>query len=269
MPIRKLLAVLVLVGGWLVAPQMTAPAAAANVDFEVHEWNICGSVCYGGSVTPANIVIFAVTSQPRPWSVSLNEVCLSSSQHSKILNALDDLGFHSATFLARISAAGCGGAGFGNAVYAVGTPVSSSQYTFPTSVQDPGQNESRGVVCTKSQGFLGVWQACSTHLVNSLYAYLQEDHLFAVSALGGNMLNIVGGDFNIEPIATDLNKWRADYDEIDEIIPWEATHDDGRKLDYIWAHDSGSTSSPFPVVISPIGAPGDHHYYEGKFRLTV
>lgn len=252
--------------GLLISPQLSEPADAASIDVAVHEWNMCGSVCNGGSQTPANVVIYAVTgANPRPWSVSLNEVCLNSNQYSRMVNYLDDLGYHANYYTAKRSVSGCGGSNFGNVVFAVGPRRSVSTYAFPT--QDGGA-EVRGVVCNLNGGYLGDWQACSTHLDNprnSSTARAQEGELYDVAALGGCRFSIYGGDFNIEPGYSDFNKWRTAYDEIDEAQPWLSTTDSGHKIDYIWARDCGAISSPYAVSRTNI-AESDHHYYSGRFR---
>jgi endonuclease/exonuclease/phosphatase family metal-dependent hydrolase len=267
MLIRPLVAAVVLAGATLISPALTPPASAATLDIAVAEWNMCGAACYNGSTTPADIIYFFVAGQnPRPWLVSLNEVCFNSSQLQRLRGFLDDLGYHDNTYAARQpGVAGCGGAAFGNVVFALGNRVSASTYQFPS--QDSSA-EKRGVVCNINSGFLGNWQACSTHLDNdSGKQFQQVNELFNVMALGGNMLSIVGGDFNMTPGSSQLNQWRSAYDEIDEVSPFSNTTDSHGKIDYIWARDVGNMSSPYAPVTDPIDG-SDHHIYSGRFRIS-
>jgi endonuclease/exonuclease/phosphatase family metal-dependent hydrolase len=268
MLIRPLVAAVVLASAILVSPVLSAPASAATLDIPVAEWNMCGASCYGGSATPADIVDFIIAStDPKPWLVSLTEVCFNSNQLQRMRAFLDDFGYHDNTYAARQpGVAGCGGAAFGNVVFALGNRVSASTYQFPS--QD-GTSEKRGVVCNINTGFLGNWQACSTHLdSDSGVQFQQVNELFNVMSLGGSMLSIVGGDFNMTPGASQLNQWRSAYDEIDEVSPFASTTDAHGKLDYIWARDVGNMSSPYAPVVDPIDAPADHHFYSGRFRIS-
>lgn len=266
MTARHLLAVVLLGGAALVTPGLDAPAAAATVDVPLHQWNICGNICNAGSSAPADVVNATVAAaNPRPWSIALNEVCLNGTQYSRMVNALDDLGYHADSYTARPNVAGCGGTDFGNVVFASGARVSASTYAFPT--QD-GSAEVRGVVCSRNGSAVGEWFACSTHLDNSSLANAQEGELFDVLALAGSTLRVVGGDFNLTPGNGDFNKWRTAYDELDETAPFLPTIDDGRKIDYIWIRDIGDTS---PRAVSSVAHfdVSDHRYYSGRFRLRT
>jgi hypothetical protein len=265
--IRLIVAALLVSAGVLVSPQLAEPADAASVDVPVHEWNTCGAACNFGSQTPANVVYFAVAgANPRPWTIALNEVCLNSNQYSRMVNFLDDLGYHANYYTAARDVSNCGGSNYGNVVFASGPRLAVSTYAY---IEQDGDAETRGVVCNLNGGYLGDWQACSTHLDNprnSSTARIQEGELYNVAALGGCRFAIYGGDFNIDVDYADLDKWRSSYDEIDEVSPWAATTDSGHKIDYSWARDCGAVSSPYAVSTSDI-LESDHHYYGGRFRL--
>jgi hypothetical protein len=275
--IRPLVAAVVLASAILVSPALSAPASAATLDIPVMQWNMCGALSdcgYRGSSAPADIVDYFVgVSNPHPWMLALNEVCFNSNQLQRMRDFLDDFGYHDNTYAARQpgQAANCGGAAFGNVVFALGNRVSASTYRFPENHQD-GTPEKRGVVCNINTGFLGNWQACSVHLDNGNegFQFDQEQDLFNVMALGGNMLSIVGGDFNIPVHTAALDKWRDAYDELDEVDPIAATTDGGLKIDYVWARDIGNMSSPYPPVIDKIDGTNhsDHHILSGRFRIT-
>jgi hypothetical protein len=100
-------------------------------------------------------------------------------------------------------------------------------------------------------------------------AFDQEDDLFNHLAASGDTLRVVGGDYNLTPQIADFDKWRAAYDELDETAPFLPTIDDGRKIDYIWIRDIGDTRPRGSVSSVPFSAVSDHHYYGGRFRLTV
>ncbi|HEX5365946.1 MAG TPA: endonuclease/exonuclease/phosphatase family protein [Acidimicrobiales bacterium] len=242
-----------------------AGAGTGSVDVAAHEWNMCGNVCNAGSAAPADVVVAEVPlAVPRPWTVALTEVCLSGTQHARVVDALDDLGYHAEVYVARSVVAGCGGTPFGNVVLVAGAPVSTTTYAFPT--QD-GSAEVRGVVCSQSTAVAGGWLACATHLDNSAVAAGQEDDLFAHLALAGGTRRVVGGDYNLTPDVADLDKWRAAYDELDEAPPFLPTIDDGRKLDYVWISDAGDTRPHRGTSSRPTGA-SDHRYYRGRFQVS-
>lgn len=270
--VRALLCAVILAGMLVASPPLASPADAATVDIPVHEFNLCGARCNGGSHAPANVVAFAVTGG-RPWSVSLSEVCINATQYGTMVNALDDIGYSPEVYVAHPNAGNCSGLAYGNVAFAIGNRVGSgvSRYSFPS--QDGG-TEIRGVVCAQRTGFFGDWQACSTHLDNARSVALdQEGELYNVAALSGCKLSIYGGDFNIEPEFSDLNKWRSAYDEIDELYPYVGTIKGATpgelpyKIDFIWIRDCGAMSSPYPVGSDVIDV-SDHHYYSGRFRLT-
>jgi hypothetical protein len=263
--VRYLVAVIALAAGVLVSPQVADPAAAALVDIPVHEYNMCGSVCAGGGQVPANEVIFLVTgANPRPWTASLNEVCLNSNQLGRMVNSLDDIGYNASYYNAISNVAGCGGTGFGNAIFAIGPRRTQTYHVF--GAQD-GSAERRGVTCVLNGNFGFDYWACSAHLDNSSVAEIQEDNLYnfvTFNAYLAPYLLIVGGDFNLTPGYSGFNKWRTNYDEIDEFSPYSATIGDGRKIDYIWIRDRGNMSSPYAPVTGNVSS--DHHYYSGRFR---
>lgn len=262
-----LIASLALGTGLFVVGPLAAPALAASVDVPVHEWNMCGAACNGGNQAPANVVVYAVgVSNPRPWSVSLTEVCFTAAQYTSMVNAMDDYGYHPDFYVAKHNVGNCNGVNFGNVVFAVGALVSVSRYEYPS--QEPGDTEERGVVCSVNSGYLGNWRACSTHMDNSSWADNQEVELYNVALFGGCTFSIYGGDFNLEPQLNTFDKWRTAYDEIDEVAPWRATISDGRKIDYLWARDCGAVSSPFAPVVTALPDVSDHFYYSGRFRIT-
>lgn len=276
MPVRHLLATVALAGTLLASPQWADPAAAAVTDIPVNQWNMCGQVCYAGSATPADVVHFAVgIANPRPWTVSLNEVCFNSNQRSRLINTLGDLGYNSFHYTARSSVAGCGGTAFGNLIFAIGPRINQSSTAFAT--QDPNSLERRGVTCVRNGNFGFNHTGCSAHLdnpVNNSIALAQEDQLYNYIkfSISNQAVKLVGGDFNITPDRSDFNKWRTDFDEIDEAQPWQATMDNGQKRDYIWVRDYvGEFTSPYAVGLADIqtGNPeADHHYYSGRFRWS-
>jgi endonuclease/exonuclease/phosphatase family metal-dependent hydrolase len=262
-----------LAAGFLVGPPLTDSAAAAQVDIPVHEWNICGAACFHGAPDPANVVRYIVgASNPSPWSVSLTEVCINTNQYTAMANQLDDWGYHADFYVAKTGVSNCGGTNYGNVVFALGPRLAVDRYKFLS--QEPGATELRGVVCSTAAGFLGDWEACSTHLVNNAsYARIQEDQLY--SHVTSSMLTIVGGDFNLTPDeSVSFSDWRNAYDEIDEVAPFKPTFEESdpdKKIDYIWARDTGAISSPYVPVTTCDGENlgSDHCYYSGRFRVTL
>lgn len=265
------LAILAVLAVALLGSVPSDPAAAAGVNYRIHEFNMCGwkAACptAQGSPLPAYLVVDRVKgSSPKPVFVFVNEVCFNGNQSGVIASGLASSGYTAAYGVAVGSGSGvCGGSGFGNMVLALGTPVSAVQHNYAN--QD-GDNETRNVICRKVNTFLGVWGGCATHLENHwMRAIAQMNELYSVGALGGNSFRVIGGDFNNEPHWPQFDQWRWAYEENDEFAPFEDAycHSSGcAKIDYVWSYDLNVTK--LNQAVTSVWQ-SDHHYYSSNFRI--
>jgi endonuclease/exonuclease/phosphatase family metal-dependent hydrolase len=263
-----------------VVPVIDGEPAAANVSIRVHQINICGRRCYTNSSWPTTEVLERVdASGTQPYYVNMQEVCFSSNQFNLFRTRMQQRGYAGTIYEALSTHTECGGAPYGNIVFALGVNPTRVPVPFP------GQTaaEKRGAACISTDGYLGSWSACSTHLaapVNSAAAKSQEDYFSSVGQMAGNGFRVMAGDFNLGPSSAtgcapnttpnpQLAEWRAGYEEVDEYSPWQTTTDSGNcKIDYIWALDQGVTAYNISITEFDPGEP-DHKHYAGSFSLAI
>jgi len=180
--------------------------AAASTPAPVHQYNLCSNTCRSQTPNdPADLVIYQVgTSNPRPWSVTLNEVC--SPEYLKLLNALDSYGY-SPVRTVTVSVGGTCNQ-YGNAMFVLGNPILTKD-EFPLS----SSTELRKLTCQRVELF-GAYVFCVSHTAPDQASAHSAQILYIMNGNYGARRRMFGGDLNLVP--GDLPAgWYNGYSEVD------------------------------------------------------
>ncbi len=239
-------------------------------DVPVHQFNICGNVCNDGVGVGRHtdlVMFFVGSANPRPWLVTLNELC--TPQWERIANRLvGEYGYFGVFVVTDPDPPDPCGV-FGNAMFAAGSPTDAGLaiYYNRQSEDDLGRNERRALLCERMEIFLGVFTGCVTHLTND------ETDIAQAQARQGRRLEdqygagvgrYMGGDFNLRRPP----EWFDFYWEVDPLlrntIP---AHAPRTRIDHIFAdrqHPQGNREAPNPFC-DPNAS--DHCYTSGTYHV--
>jgi endonuclease/exonuclease/phosphatase family metal-dependent hydrolase len=204
----------------------------------------------------------------RPTVITLNEVCGLRFNQMRVTG--ERFGF-SAAFRAT-NRNGCGGSndglGYGNAILVHGRILGEAYHYYDCQGQedrpgchDHGSSEDRNILCVTFDpaNLGGRAMACTTHLqagdVPVASAQAREALAFVTYLwdLGGRPPTVVGGDFNMTPIAPVIDEWRTSpFGLVSSATA--PTHENNRTIDYLFASDT-TPFSPNEVR----GGRSDHH----------
>lgn len=136
----------------------------------------------------------------------------------------------------------------------------------------------RGGICARINAYW-VHFTCSTHLTNKddlfdstrTYRQLQSEQDFdwrygwteTPPDIDITLDEIKVGDLNAVPLSTDMTHWGFPYNEADALYH-RGTHDDGRKIDYIWSSHTGGFV--FTEVSQDL-IQSDHRYYSTTLNV--
>ena len=277
----------------LSAAGISAAPSAGAVDIPVLHWNKKGGCLGLSNSTPVddgncgrleaaafltNVVTFA---NPRPWHITLNEVCLP--QMESLQYYLGSLGYSPHWIPTNTSStvnANC--QHHGMAVFSLGSVIDSNFNVLTQS--NPAEGDKRKVFCVSSSTFYGPRKSCTSHVTNknspSNIRSTQDIQVaqFVTNWRAGDP-TIVGVDRNL----TDRpNYWAASYKEIDNSNNGlgRGTHESytpafGRsKVDWIWGSFNGNGAHGSSTIVCDLGGmsstPGrylsDHCLMAGAFR---
>jgi endonuclease/exonuclease/phosphatase family metal-dependent hydrolase len=246
----------------------SAPATLVAAEFNLSGWQM-----HRGGLDPAKTVVERVKAT-KPAVVGVVEVCSARrGQWEHIRSELGRLGY---SFVWSPSIANLGFAGceqFGNGLAVLGKAGTPSILTFEAQRVnwDGAYQELRNIACAPfTAPDRKALTACVTHLVNRVSsdaattsAQAAEALSFAETAAAGR--RIVAGDFNLHPSDPALDGWYAEHREADASLRsgWQATHDSGTKLDYLFG-DAASFAATTTAEVEPVST-SDHHWYRGSF----
>jgi hypothetical protein len=270
----------------------TATPAGA-VDIPVWHWNKKGG-CSGisepptrddgncGGLEASNFLLNAVTyANPRPWHITLNEVCRPQMQSLEYY--LASIGYSPYWIPTNVSASvdsRCGQHGM--AIFTLGTKIDSSYRLLTQS--NPAEGDRRKVFCVSSTSFIGPRKACTSHITNkSSPGNIRTTQDIEIAQFATTWRSsdptVVGLDRNL----TDRpNHWGGGYKEIDN-----ANNGLGRgtyeawspatsraKLDWVWGSFNGNGAHGGLTVACELGGMSstagrylsDHCFMAGAFR---
>lgn len=296
-------AVVVAVVAWLALAALRADTAGAYHDFKVWHFNVCGSVCHTGNDTaddssdPVRAIYNSLTTgDPPPKAASLNELC--RNQYDKLMSLLPGA-WHGEFTTAKSpgdsdSDSLCFQDGrehnYGNAILVRTTIAEGSRLEEPL---PHAKSETRKIVCVTGE-FDVLVRFCSTHIAHlgtwdaDAHAK-QDDQIAKVTNIvnGFTRPTVVMGDFNTEPPSDKLDRLYdagkfdggafGRFEEIDQDTPsygntnppcrcGAATHEDGRKIDYIFFNDGDwQRQSGF---VSDTVTRSDHKVLRGEISLV-
>jgi endonuclease/exonuclease/phosphatase family metal-dependent hydrolase len=253
----RLVALLVVVAlGVSAATTPTTAATVATVDggsLDVATFNIWGNVGHGGD---ADWVAGAVDEvlRPVPAVLALQEACRNQAEEfARRLRMRVE-------FLTLMPGRCDNGADFGNAV------VFQGQEAAPVvrrSLPGLDDGEPRGVLCVT----LRAVTFCSVHLALDSGRRLKQTRQLAAMRLGPGPV-LLAGDFNAEPMDHELDPLYGIPDAREALGPrgrfTQPTHDDGSKIDYVFAWGGAGTfeyTNTRPSVYS------DHYLYATRFTF--
>lgn len=273
--VAKALVLMMVVAIAAVLPQIPMPRAQAVGYIDTHQFNMCSYNCNKslGSEAKDTVLYLVGNANPRPWVISLNEVCLENVYNAiqPQMNSWGYTGWFNPT-IPTFGLQGC--SQFGNAVFTLGGYLSVYRLTYSSDIQNPSAafGEKRNAVCLKSTSFVGDYAGCSTHLdVNVNYAEPQADQFGYLSAVNyGSLQRFLGGDFNLSPWDTHIQNFYNGFNEADGCAQGCITTTvDFYKFDYTWAKRENfwraRDTDPFFVSSPTGGYVSDHKYYPGHF----
>lgn len=305
-PRRAPAAILVLGGAllaWLAVAAFRADTASASHDFKVWHFNVCGNICHTGNDTaddrtdPVRAIYNSLTSgDPPPKAASLNELC--RNQYSKLMSLLPS-SWHGEFTTAKSPGDSstdslCFQDGkehnYGNAILVRTTIEAGSRLEEPL---PHATSETRKIVCVTGE-FDVLVRFCSTHIAplgtwDSGAHAKQDDQIEKVKHIvnGFTRPTVLMGDFNTEPPSDKLDRLYdagkfdggafGRFEEIDQDTPsygntnppcrcGAATHDSGRKIDFIFFND-GDWRRVSGFVSDPV-TESDHKILRGEISLV-
>jgi hypothetical protein len=267
---KRVMAVAVIIVIMLAQVHKAEPAAA--IDWTVNEFNM--NTNFGSATFVVDWVDFQ-----HPQAILLVEVCQSHAEYLK--NQLGARGYAASTSVRNyvttfVNSSVCGGENRGNAVFLVGNNQTATYFSLDP--QDPNDNtgEVRRSICNRTNTFLGVIAACSSHMTKNGGGYAQFQSLVlrsTMSDLYPGVRKWGGGDFNLRPpfSTTDSSRivptsWYDHYHDANYASsspPWLATTDTGITIDYIFGAKNTFTipgaRATYAVTTS------DHRFYWAQF----
>lgn len=247
-----------------------APAAGA-VDEPVTQWNIQGGCAGGGNCggpLPVNTLVYLVTgANPRPWAITLNEVCFEN-QYLSLQSQLSQLGYLG-LFTPTNNDTDCGspthsGYHHGNAIFQLGAYVEQTdEIVLPT--QTAGA-DTRKLRC-RTANVLGLLRrACVTHLdptgpapfTMAKTTSQNNEAVWILSGSIGSTATSFGGDLNLANPPSWGTNWRP--------VGGGATHPSNAptsKIDHMFGSKVGHTASGWPGIYCNSGV-SDHCLITGK-----
>ena len=279
-------AVAALVFGGVFAVGETPADAAENRSS--WQYNICGGPCNQGDFLPVNALIDQVSrANPRPMTISVNEVC--NSQYIGLRDGLAAYGYNRARTITDSSSTDCQGESQSNVVFSIGTLQSTYFYTYGAQASaDTSRGENRKYVCVRMDVFAQL-AACSTHLHNTSeletatrrVKHAQSDEaIFVTNSQFSTRWRFVGGDFNFPPdelypttSTRAMDVWYASYWEAAGRLFSTGTHETNSvshlKIDYVWMDKSHGSANPEPsenrFLIFASEPVSDHALVVGRF----
>jgi endonuclease/exonuclease/phosphatase family metal-dependent hydrolase len=192
-----------------------------------------------------------------PVAITLEEVCHQS--FDKIQNAIWQYGYTGE--YDNINEGRCGGAGYGNAIFHLGTRVGwrgqpSGRYVLHYKNQSGDHRHAMAIGISVGGRHVIVWV---THLENDSSTAQKQaaqllDNVRFIQAASGWPL-VVGGDFNLTADVPVMRIWRAIYSSAGG--PTRPTHDSGRKYDYLFSSVGWTRAAAYPTSTS------DHYRLDG------
>ena len=248
------------------APPAAVPPRLHSVS--VAQFNLAGWTLNNGSLAPAErVVATVIAANPRPLIVTMNEMCSSAlpwlrGQWQRISDALAALGYD-VLFAPTKHWVGSRCELFGNGLAVLGSAAGPQLHTF--SSQWPGSSERRNILCTRASTAAGPLTACVTHLVPKPEGPDQADEAlrFVHAQTQDDEAHIVGGDFNLPPDHTALDRWYASHQEADHRHAKQPTMDRGGAADYVFAATTVFEPASSRVVTAV--AESDHHWQAARF----
>ncbi|SFC48531.1 Metal-dependent hydrolase, endonuclease/exonuclease/phosphatase family [Streptomyces aidingensis] len=206
---------------------------------------------------------------PGGWfSLALQEVC-----HNQGAALAAATGMHGTFYDTGVTCAN--GERYGNVILTRSAPLRTHTYTFPTQT---GREEKRGAVCAVFPAILGEVVTCSVHLESGSEEVraAQAAELMAWQP-GGRPFEdyaaaLIGGDLNAEPHhATVTPLYQAAEEADGPRDAWRhATHDDGRKLDYLFTTGTSSNTHWRTTATTAVATPhSDHLIYASRLDCTL
>lgn len=252
---------------------LAAPPAHAQVNFDwkAHQFNIWGNVGWGGTgQTSADLVVFLVAaSDPKPMSVSTEEVC--SDQYLRLQDDLGDLGYVAIRTITVNVGGSCGY--YGNAMFLLGSKVTDATFVPPNLEVEYAQQsgELRKFECQRMTTLIGPYTACTTHLAPaSVYVNQSAELRSTMDYLYPNDRRLAAGDWNY----TNPSGWPTNYWDIDPTGSFTFTASSpSSRIDYAWgvktnfpsARSGGAYCSQaysdhcyawIPAVVATVGSGG-------------
>lgn len=243
------------------SPDVTT-ASVVYADFL--EFNMCGNKCFGGGFSIADATVSSIkTRSPQPVVVALNEVCWN--QWDRLRDDLAANGYR-AWFQWNGRNYCANGAYYGIAMLHKFSGTLVGNYILP----DPGSpDEPRRMFCIQIGFPLHV--SCVTHVdgkAENRGAQIASVVSRAEAFASKGYHVVVSGDFNAVPTDDTLDQvyafcygggafgrfWEATVPLCSR--SGEATNDDGRKIDYVFA-----TSGVFQRYADATYSASDHHPY--------
>ncbi len=181
--------------GTLTTASPVSPASAATAPMSFLQFNLCGISCGQGALAARDLEAAVTAKAPRPYVVTLQEVC-----RSVLTTALAALPAYRGRFEVTKAAACADGSDFGIALM-----VRTGQYTYLGSwwLPNPGNNEPRRIAClqTSVAGASRPLVACVTHIDNRVGNQPAQvaDVAARVAAYAVDNAVVLGGDFNLSP----------------------------------------------------------------------
>jgi len=136
-----------------------AASYAGGYTVPVYQFNMCGNLC-GGNLYTATITNFVVSvSSPRPWLVTLNEVC--SPEYTTVRDELLTLGYTPDRYISVYVGGAC--RNYGTAMFTLGGNTTNASIYNLT----PYNGEPRALMCRLKSTYAGSVPMCVTHLITS------------------------------------------------------------------------------------------------------
>lgn len=238
-----------------------------EIDWPHHQFNIAGKTQHNGGLVSANLVhYFVSTANPKPWVVTLQEVC--STQYTTLASQMGQLGYTARFATTRNFSSPASCSSYGNAMFLLGS--SAPNGPIPSNVEElysTSGSEPRKYECQRMTGLLGLYTACNTHIdFQSNVVDLQSEELHTLmNWFYPNDRRIVGGDFNqVSP-----PPWETDYRDVDPYgsRTYPVSPSPVARIDYVFGHQAH-----FPTLRSVWGPYcdsfySDHCYVAGSYQF--
>lgn len=261
-------------------PSGTAALATSAYAFDYLDFNMCGNVCNSGGYNVVSAIESSVINRsPRPWVITLQEVCWN--QWNRLKQDLAGYGYDSAWFQWNgrdYCHTAEGDAYYGIAIIHKSSGVLSGNWTLP----NPYGNEPRRMFCVQVN--YPTHYGCVTHVDYHSNTYPTQIQAVADHANGLWTSTpyevIVGGDYNAEPSNSAMNPMYDScygggaYGRFRDansvcVRGGEATHDidylPDNKLDYVFASPLTTIRYGDPTSSSV----SDHDPYWAGFTVNL